>query len=290
MRAGRRRTGGRPHLRSRPRRSEARAGVPHGGRGEAPRLGVTGDVRDEEAGQGDDVLAFGVILAACLPDARRRTGCPRSWPGSRGAAARPSRASVHRPPRSLACWPRMPSRRPSSRRRLFRRCGGAAPDAARGGAGRCGRGGAGAGPRAAGGDHVVAADSPEGVALPAPPRRSAPPTAAADDPGAQATAAAIPSRPAVPAADSRALAVSVLARMRRDIDVGMAVTRSSPVRDRAGHPGHHAAQRGGRRRGGGPAAAGGAAAGADGGTGAGRGVPGRAAGLSALLAEIPVRP
>ncbi|GAA1814954.1 protein kinase domain-containing protein [Actinomadura chokoriensis] len=275
-------------------------------------LGVTGAAgaagaeaaRDGEPGQAEDVRAFGALLAACLPDAGAppESGLPAELaaladrvpagePGERLPAAEVARALAAR----IAAAPVLPpADAPGGRaapRRGVRRVRRAAV-----------LGGAAAAVLALVLAPLVVIlstlrDAPGGVALPAPPRRSAPPPSPADDPGASPPAPAPPSRPArtarpaVPAADARARAVSALARMRRAIDTGMAArevgrrfgiftaTQVSTLLNEVdgGEPVDLPRRVAALRS-------------ALAGRAPGDVSPERAAGLSALLAEIPVRP
>jgi len=245
-------------------------------------LGVTGTGdeadRDGEAGQAEDVRALGALLAACAPDpagglAELAARCRAPEPGDRPPAADVARALAAR----AAETPVVP---PATARRGYRRAWRAAV----------------LGAAAAAVLALVLAplavilsslrDAPGGVALAAPPRRSAPP-APAEGPAA----AAVPSRSAVPAADARALAVSALARMRREIDLGIAAGEVEPrfgaelavrvttlLNEVDGGAPVDLPRRVARLR----AVMAGRAPGDV--------APGRAAGLSALLAEVPVRP
>ncbi|TMQ91832.1 hypothetical protein ETD83_29070 [Actinomadura soli] len=210
--------------------------------------GGDGDGNDrgeaDASGQAEDVLAFGRILAECLigdPEAAPRSGdddetraaladlaarCraddPAERPGAAGIARILAAEATETAALPVVEEPGSPAAgRDGPRRRRL---------------GRAGRavllGGAAAAVLALvlaplGVITASLSDAPRGVALPPLPSRSgaAPPSGPADDPGdgpPVPSATAAPPGPAVPAARTRAVTVGALARMRRAIDVGIA--------------------------------------------------------------------
>ncbi|MEU8804406.1 protein kinase [Spirillospora sp. NPDC048819] len=221
-------------------------------------LGVTGAIGGpgDEGGRAGDVLALGRILAACL------TGDPESGPWSgtaAGAPAAPVEPAELAEPVELAerCRAAEPGDRPPAADVALALNSYAARTPVLPGGDAGGRGPARTGSRWPGPGRVRRAvmlggaaaavlavlltplavitvslrDSPRGVALPPlPSRPAAAPPAGARTPGPSGTAAppAAPDGGTVPAAGAREAAVSALARMRRAIDVGMAEGEVGP--------------------------------------------------------------
>ncbi|WP_165968995.1 protein kinase [Actinomadura sp. KC06] len=213
-------------------------------------LGLTGALTEEAAeaadasGRAGDVLAFGRILAECL------TGDPEAASPSGDAGD----AQADLVDLAVRCRADDPAERPDAiviARILAAQATETSflpvvaepgpPAAGRGGSrwrglGRAGRGAV-LGVAAAAMLALVLtplavitsslSDAPRGVALPPLPSRSgaAPPPGSAGDPGGRPTAPSAPATlpgKAVPSAETRAVTVGALARMRRAIDVGIA--------------------------------------------------------------------
>ncbi|MFI0368633.1 protein kinase [Actinomadura sp. 1N219] len=270
-----------------------------------------GEAADAPSGRAQDVVAFGRILAECLtgdPEAaapaidagdvqadlvglaaRCRAGAPAERPGAADIARILTAEAT-----DTAFLPAVEM--PGS------------PAAGRGGSrwrglGRAGRAAALGGAAAAVLALVLAPlgvitslpDAPRGVALPPLPNRSgaAPPSGSAGDPGGRSpapSAPAVPPGPAVPAAETRAVTVGALARMRRAIDVGIA---AGEVGTRFGADlAREVSTLLNQVDGGEPVDLGGRVErirAAIAGRAPGEVSPGRAAGLTALLEEVPVR-
>ncbi|SPT56702.1 protein kinase domain-containing protein [Actinomadura madurae] len=200
---------------------------------------------DAEAGQAADVLALGAILAACLPEtadgepdgavaelAELAARCRSADPAARPPAAEVARTLAAHAGETAV----LPLPAGAADAAEAAGAGQRAPVRRRpGGARRAGVLGAAAAALALAlvplAVTMSALPDPAagGVTLPVPPRPSAEgPSGSARDPGAPPGPPTRRASPAVPAADARTAAVGALTRLRRAIDVGIALGEVGP--------------------------------------------------------------